>query len=451
MCLTFNPDAYPQLGITVRAAYTIGLHRAKATTIFSATEQASRRRLWQSLFILDRLIGLSSGRPMAISDGEALDEGLFSLEQTNPTTTPGSRSDEEPSCSTSFGATLRSCHIIGLILTRVYQRERISLKIAQGIANECLHWTKQLHPSLHWSRTSGQDFLQASAVLHTNAIYFLAITLLTRPFFLYAVSSEIQRKHLQRDTIQDSLPLKRKVLQFSKACTIASNQTIALAAQAFQRGLLSPYSILSIAQIFGAALILLTQELTWPSSGRGFGGHIHTSIRILENHARVSPEARRCVDTLRQFCQVTSKSLKSKDLPPFQRDIAPKSEATGHFTVSPSLIRQGQQPSTKTFIPRPDPHEVGLPLPFTSRSASLSQATFETASSDPSFEYDNPLNSMVDLNDTVMPLASDQDAASNDETFDFNTLEQWLPPFDRTLFQDVRLGDHGGPMVDGSS
>lgn len=62
------------LGLAVRVGQSIGLHvedsLKRSTTSLSLLEQETMRRTWYSMYVLDRLLALQLGRPVAIHEEE---------------------------------------------------------------------------------------------------------------------------------------------------------------------------------------------------------------------------------------------------------------------------------------------------------------------------------------------------------------------------------------------
>ncbi|GJC83537.1 activator of stress genes 1 [Colletotrichum liriopes] len=54
-------SAFMHLGVAVRAAYALGIHRRDNPALFSAREQETRERLWKALRILDMFLSASLG------------------------------------------------------------------------------------------------------------------------------------------------------------------------------------------------------------------------------------------------------------------------------------------------------------------------------------------------------------------------------------------------------
>lgn len=68
--------------MAVRSAFALGLHRDETMRIFSNNEQAVRRNLWRSLFVLDRFLAASLGRPTAIRESDCSGPTLQTGEKT---------------------------------------------------------------------------------------------------------------------------------------------------------------------------------------------------------------------------------------------------------------------------------------------------------------------------------------------------------------------------------
>ncbi|KAL1897713.1 hypothetical protein Sste5346_004021 [Sporothrix stenoceras] len=232
--------AFTYHGIAVRSAIALGLHREETMVNFTPSEVLLRRNIWKSLYVLDRFIAASLGRPPAISDNDctdvALKDGMMipqiapigSLElpsavgQGNANTgglapAPPSSSSSSIHASTTgrcskkinnfgFDASVRGCRIIGIILKKMYARRRVSSRATTDIIRQCSGWVKEMNEGLRWQRTveataalnAGKithiPHAQSIAILHTNLFYCHAVILLTRPFFLFLIQAD-RRSH----------------------------------------------------------------------------------------------------------------------------------------------------------------------------------------------------------------------------------------------------------------
>jgi hypothetical protein len=206
--------------MAVRSAFALGLHRVSETmVIFKAEELTVRRNLWRSLFILDRFLAASLGRPTAISEDDCSDDALASPER--------SIAAEMSLSSSGLDAAVKSCQAIGQILKKVYSKRKISTKVALDIADDCKNWMSSLHPDLHFSHATNGPIssIQGVAILHVNLLYYHSIILLTRPFFLY-LFTKVQEERMGGN--HTSPRFSSRMERFCEACVTASTHSIAL-------------------------------------------------------------------------------------------------------------------------------------------------------------------------------------------------------------------------------
>src|SRR3978361_1304758 len=99
--------------MAVRSAFSLGLHREETMCIFSTAEQSVRRNLWRSLFVLDRFLSASLGRPTAIRESDCSGTTLLTGEKSFSPYISGRNTDP---ASSALEASVRSCHVVGVIL-----------------------------------------------------------------------------------------------------------------------------------------------------------------------------------------------------------------------------------------------------------------------------------------------------------------------------------------------
>ena len=221
-------------GMAVRSAFALGLHREETLVIYSQEEKQIRRKVWRSLFVFDRFLAASMGRPTAISEDDCSGD---TLRPSGAGATADPPTTAYPQINAlALEASVRSCHVIGVILKRVYQQRRISTKLAQDIADTCKLWPNSLSPALHWRQAATATPNHGIAILHVNILYCHSIILLTRPFFLYLLNCEIQ--NLQKGSVQRSKRPGGKMEKFAEACVVASTHTILLVQNAREGGYL---------------------------------------------------------------------------------------------------------------------------------------------------------------------------------------------------------------------
>lgn len=227
----------PTPGMAVRTAFGLGLHRSETMAVFTDEEKSTRRNLWRSLYVVDRFLSASLGRPTAISEDDCSEDAFKSDDLTPSQNAPlYTHANMQNTNITGLDASVRSCRVIGVILKQVYSKRRISTKLAQEVADMCRNWSKLLDPSLNWRQFGSAGLTNPSqgvAILHVNLLHCHTVILLTRPFFLYL----LHKVHQER-----VVPGRRhhkvgsKMEKFSEACVVSSCQSIVLVQNAWDAG-----------------------------------------------------------------------------------------------------------------------------------------------------------------------------------------------------------------------
>ena len=394
----------------MRGAYSLGLHREETLAIFSPEEQGFRKKLWRSLFIMDRLLALHLGRPVAIVEeecsGELLDPRKNAFQESNEL-------KPHQVCTAGLEATVRSAHVIGLILRKVYLQRRVSTKLAQELADKCKQWPENLSPALHWRRASPNNRRQAIAILHANLAYCHSILLLSRPFFLYLLSSDIQKS--QFDKGHAARQPQGRMQKLSDACIIASIHTVALAQNAYEGRYLPRLNSAVTYSLFAAALIIFANEFARPSSNALSSQCMANAITIMSYSGEMDIQAKRGAiiliqfrDVIRQRGQVQPQSSVFQDplrMPPrTSSDQNPYMPTLGQgFTAVPSTTDAGSYSTTTSTT-----------TPATNLSSSTSVP--------PSLPTEDSFSGFLDLNNTVLPTHSDPESSGPDEAIDFDAL-----------------------------
>jgi hypothetical protein len=467
--------AFALLGMAARSALALGLHREETMVIFSPEEQNSRKSLWRSLFVIDRLLSCSLGRPTAISEDDCSGDALHPTDQAaeqpfdlNVHPMP----DINTTGPHALEAAVRSCSAIGLILRKVYQQRKISTRLAQEIADICKSWPRALPSMLHWRQAANASPSQGVAILHVNLFYCHSIILLTRPFFLYILNLETQRQVGQTPSRGPRPYLRME--KFSEACVIASTHTILLVQNAFDAGYLSRRNPAVIYFLFAGALIILANEFAGLYRVDASDTCIVNSINIMNYCAESDQQASRLVYILSSFRDVVAQqrmrrkhnltenttlpSISSQlygaqmstqppqQPPPNFSDLAnsidPMNPTTRLHQV-PIHIYPGMEtaplPSTPTFQPQ-QPHLAPPSRAPTDFSVHLSpiQDPFATPSTRPP-----SLSTMLDLSAleaTRVPSLHSEESGQ-DEHIDFDALWAW--PSNTPAMGSPRLGAEG--------
>jgi hypothetical protein len=217
-------------GMAVRSAFALGLHKMREfPQIFSPEQFNLRRDIWRSIFLLDKFIATSLGRPPAIPEGEYTEASLDA---------PKPESDHSYSLlsmvsSASLELNVKTSQSFGRVLKKVYTRRKISTRLVQDIAQEFYRRTRTQRPDLDPRRLLEGCLPPAHciAVLHIHLFRCHAMILLTRPLFLYLFTKKV------RENSTGAGPHRRatsKAEKSGEACMAASCFTIRLVHAAHQ-------------------------------------------------------------------------------------------------------------------------------------------------------------------------------------------------------------------------
>ncbi|KAH5557364.1 hypothetical protein HBI25_134350 [Parastagonospora nodorum] len=475
--------AFALLGMAVRSGYALGLHREETMAIFSQEEQLSRKNLWRSLFVIDRLLSCSLGRPTAISDDDCSGDALHPAEQPVESVNLSihSRPGHNETGPRALEAAVRSCSVIGTILKKVYQQRKISTRLAQEIADICKSWPRSLPDMLHWRQAANASPSQGVAILHVNLFYCHSIVLLTRPFFLYILNLETQRQVGQSATRGPRPYLRME--KFSEACVIASTHTILLVQNAFDAGHLSRRNPAVIYFLFAAALVILSNEFAGLYRVDASDTCIVNAISIMNYCGESDQQASRLVYILSAYRDVVAQQrMRRKQtmtdnttLPSISSQLygVPMSNqqqgpndgslanttnpmtATSHLHQVPIHIYPGIETAPiSSPTPSFQPRHVSQPTDFSVHLSPIIQdPSFDITTNSMNTPLSKPpsLSTMLDLSaldGTRVPSLHSEDSGQ-DEQIDFDALWAWpsnTPAMGSPRGEVGRIGDSVVPL-----
>lgn len=218
--------AFMLLGIAVRAAYALGLHRSDISALFETREKSTRDRVWKSLRVLDLFLSASLGRPPATSEVDGGNVAWESKARVYESVRMG---------SSHSSAMLRICFIFERILNEVYCRREVDVQLVNSISAQYRDWNMTLEAGFDIegltqgeSAASSNGLQQVIGLAHLKCAYYWSIVLLTRPFLVFDVSSKIQKD----GTVTPSFSAKQghtDTTTLSEACIDAALRSIEVA------------------------------------------------------------------------------------------------------------------------------------------------------------------------------------------------------------------------------
>ena len=334
--------AFVYHGMAVRSAIALGLHREEAMDHFKDCELNARRNIWKSLYVLDRFIAASLGRPSAINEDEctqaaltgAFEPHLSPILEGNHATGSYKNPAFKATKTHELGVntTVRSCRIIGNILKKLYAPGRVSIQATQDIVLQCQAWTKGLHKCLRWhrrpstsssadaGRTKTPPRAESIAVLHVNLVYCHSIILLTRPFFLFLIRAD-------RPGSNRVMPaLRSRTEMFSEVCVAASYHSITMIQEALDSKYLPRRNPFVMYFLFTAALLVMSNEFVALFHHPAYDTYATQAISIMEYFSEADAQGTRLLWILRELqkdvvAQPKRRALPSSDTPV---NIAPR-------------------------------------------------------------------------------------------------------------------------------
>ncbi|RAH46996.1 putative C6 transcription factor [Aspergillus brunneoviolaceus CBS 621.78] len=205
--------AFMNLGIALRAAYAVGIHRKDANSLFCTRERRARERVWKSLRMMDLYLSASLGRPPATLDFDydLRDDGL-----------PADQQRLEPEEQLSM-TVVSLCRIFERILTEVYMRQVVSLTVADAISNQHRTWVRNLPMFLQvqTERLESKNLEETLAAAHVFGSYYWSIILLTRPFLVFRVSQYVRSKS-DSTSSGDTRTTNSRIALFADACVYSA-------------------------------------------------------------------------------------------------------------------------------------------------------------------------------------------------------------------------------------
>ncbi|AEO69412.1 uncharacterized protein THITE_2119785 [Thermothielavioides terrestris NRRL 8126] len=364
--------AYAYLGMAVRSAYAMGLHREETMcdVIFTAAEMRVRRNVWKSLFVLDRFLAATMGRPTAICEDDCSCK-IIGDNDAIDTQAVGTPVIDQVHTS-SFDACVEICHIIGVTL-KVFSRRKISTAKVQEIIDMSKNWDDRARTQ-SYRRPSGRGLVDPAhgmAALHVDLLSLHSLILLTRQLFVMHNWMLVE----ERSGIKKSPQIRESPMaRFSEACVIASYRTIKLTRTVWQDGYLPRRNPFVVYFMFAASLVVLMNQFSSLYYTEEYAETMQDALAIMAYCAKTDPQAERVLDILSRFLQVVTKWTKDHTYPAPQlsddfsclyNQAARSGSASEHgnrgLTVATGVQERRSSPQAPNGGPEP-PSAPKLPL-----------------------------------------------------------------------------------------
>jgi hypothetical protein len=184
--LNRRDTAFLYIGHALRMAVALGLHQEVSEATMDDTTREHRRRVWWSVYSMDRILCCKSGNPITISDSD--------ISVSSPSPWPGEENPERSSAVVLAHYTELS-RILGRIAKKIYRKNRKSRSglavCVQTIMADLAQWLTNLpqYLKLDFERIDNtMTREQVSIYLH----YHQCINMTARPLLLGVVTERLK-------------------------------------------------------------------------------------------------------------------------------------------------------------------------------------------------------------------------------------------------------------------
>lgn len=243
------------IGSALRMAITLGLHQEPTIAGIEEEAKEHRRRVWWSVYSLDRIHSVKSGNPITIHD-EDIGVELPSRLPTEPEFCP----------AVVLRHYTKLSQINGQIMTSIYRRKPKSgpslMAAVQSIVLALSQWQQELPDDLRFepvklstSRESVSTLLYYSQCIHMTA----------RPLLFHVVQARLKGglADKERDWRKG---LTQTTVNVIDMCISAAKDTINMMTIAAQKNLVATYGYMDSDYAFSAAIVLVMICVAFPTN-----------------------------------------------------------------------------------------------------------------------------------------------------------------------------------------
>ncbi|EXJ96272.1 hypothetical protein A1O1_01398 [Capronia coronata CBS 617.96] len=253
--------AFLYIGLALRMAISLGLHQEVDDPGMDMGEREHRRRVWWSVYSMDRILSVKSGNPVSIHD-EDIDVNM-------PSPIPGV--DRDPSPPRVLAHYTQLSRILGRIGEGIYRKKSKSgtslLTSVQNIMNDLSKWLKHVPPELGIDLTALHRPLSREGV-STFLHYYQCINMTARPLLYYVIQRRLEAlaDGTASPNWKDGLsPSVVTVIDNTIAAARASTLIMSAAAR---QGLFATYGFMDGEHAFSASLTLVMVNVAFPYNER---------------------------------------------------------------------------------------------------------------------------------------------------------------------------------------
>lgn len=263
-----QPDtAFLYIGMALRMAISLGLHQEASQSpdpnrpdhVLDEATREHRRRVWWSIYSLDRILSVKSGNPLTIHDH---DIGV---------NLPSKLPEEAEYCpAVVLRHYTQLSKILGEISKSIYRKStkrrsaRRLMATVQSIILALSKWETELPNEL---RFAPEKLAASRECVSTFSHYYQCINMTARPLLFHVVRKRLTAIAVHADTKQTDWRLALNdptTVRVIEMCISAAKETIRMMVEAEERNLLATYGYMDGEHVFSAAIVLVMVCAAFP-------------------------------------------------------------------------------------------------------------------------------------------------------------------------------------------
>ncbi|EJD53845.1 hypothetical protein AURDEDRAFT_110574 [Auricularia subglabra TFB-10046 SS5] len=334
------PQAWLLVGQAVRTAQDLGLHRSPRQLRLKLVKKELRRKVWWSVYVLDRMLAVALGRPLGIEDVDCDVELPLAIDDDDLRSYfdhEDSMKDSGPSLMSGFIALVNLTKKAGLILRSVYglhncrdnmtEEELAAVQLQIDVFDaELNHWCSEL-PAAFKSNPSDPKEVTMGAVLCST---------------YYAILITLHRKVMPTRTTQGNA----SSTSFAKAVA-AARSCIMLAPSIKDAIPCSHHLSIFIQYLFSSAVIILLCVINSnpdEAAAQTVMGEVDNCIQALGTQEGRWPGASRCKMILEELVKVTEQARANAVKKKQEMKVEP---ATPALSERPAFRKIAKKPTSR--------------------------------------------------------------------------------------------------------
>ncbi|KAK5461123.1 Transcriptional activator [Exophiala xenobiotica] len=249
--------AFLYIGLALRMAISLGLHQEVDDPMMDLVEREHRRRVWWSVYSMDRIISVKSGNPVSIHDED--------IDVSWPSPIPGV--DQNLSPPRVLAHYTQLSRILGRIGEGIYRKKHKTgtnlLASVQSIMNDLSEWLGNVPRELRIDFSALDRPLSREGV-STFLHYYQCINMTTRPMLLYVCQKRLEALTSGFAPMGWRDGLSANVITIIETAIRAARASAMVMSAAASQNLFATYGFMDGEHAFSASLALVMVNVAFP-------------------------------------------------------------------------------------------------------------------------------------------------------------------------------------------